>query len=129
MTSNPNTPVDFDNLHSTFSAISDVTRRSILRHLGDGEATVKEVAEPFDMSLPAVSKHIKVLETAGLVNRRKEGTTHYLSLNAEPLKEASDWFEYYKKFWTRNLDQLEQFLLDEMAEETETEIAEDIVRK
>lgn len=117
MTFIPNTPQDFDKLNSTFSAISDVTRRSILRNLSDGEATVKEVAEPFDMSLPAVSKHIKVLETAGLVNRRKEGTTHYLSLNAKPLKEASDWFEYYKKFWTRNLDQLEQFLRNEIVDD------------
>ncbi len=117
MTFVPNTPQDFDKLHSTFSAISDLTRRSIIRNLSDGEATVKEVAEPFDMSLPAVSKHIKVLETAGLINRRKEGTTHYLSLNAEPLKEASDWFEYYKKFWTRNLDQLEQFLRNEIVDD------------
>ncbi len=99
-----------EKLSVTFSAISDSTRRSILAQLSQGEKTVNSVAQSFDMSLPAVSKHIRVLEKAGLVNRRREGVTHHLSLNAEPLKNASEWFEYYKQFWSRQFDQLEVFL-------------------
>lgn len=79
-----------DDLNSTFAAISDVTWRSILKQLSQGETTVNDVAEPFDMPLPAVSKHIRILEKAGLVNRRHQGTTHFLSLNPDPLQRAAD---------------------------------------
>ncbi len=106
----PPSPQFSDDLNTTFAAISDATRRSILKQLSQGETTVNDVAQPFEMSLPAVSKHIRVLEKAGLVNRRRQGTTHFLSLNPDPLQRAADWFEYYKQFWTRQFDQLEQFL-------------------
>jgi len=98
-------------LDSVFSAISDPTRRGILSQLKHGEATINQVAEPYDMSQPAISKHIRVLEKAGLINRRKEGTSYVLSLNARPLEEASSWFEEYKEFWTNKLDQLDDFLM------------------
>lgn len=106
-------PPSYEELNTTFSALADSTRRAILKQLSEGEHTVSQVAEPFSMSLPAISKHIRVLEKAGLLTRRKEGVTHYLSLNAEPLQRASDWFGYYKKFWTQQLDQLEHFLLSQ----------------
>lgn len=103
---------NFDNnLDTVFSAISDPTRRGILSQLKLGEASINQVAEPYNMSQPAISKHIRVLENAGLIKRRKQGTSYLLTLNAVPLEEASDWFEEYKQYWTVKLDQLENFLM------------------
>ena len=97
-------------LDPVFAALADPTRRAILVHLTHGEATVTEVAEPFETSLPAISKHIKVLEQAGLVARRKSGRTHHLRLVASPLKNAMQWLEQYQWFWESQFDALEAFL-------------------
>ncbi|HUS30677.1 MAG TPA: metalloregulator ArsR/SmtB family transcription factor [Kofleriaceae bacterium] len=96
-------------LDTTFSAISDPTRRAILDRLSRGPARVTDVAEPFAMSLAAVSKHIKVLEDAGLVRRAKNGREHTLELEAAPLREAAQWTSGYQQFWTERLDRLEAF--------------------
>jgi DNA-binding transcriptional ArsR family regulator len=100
-------------LDSVFHALSDPTRRSILRELAEGERTVGQLAEPFAMSLAAASKHIKSLEKAGLVRREVRGRTHWCHLEAAPLAGAHEWLRYYRHFWTSRLDQLERLLLDE----------------
>jgi DNA-binding transcriptional ArsR family regulator len=97
-------------LDLTFSAISDPTRRDILSQLAQGEASIMELASPFSMTLPAISKHIRVLENAGLVKRTKRGRVNYCHLNAEPMREASKWLLYYQRFWDSKLDALEDFL-------------------
>lgn len=97
-------------LNSTFSALSDSTRRDILSRLTRGTATVTELAEPFKMSLPAISKHLKVLENAGLLTRTKEGRIHRLQLEAKPMREAAEWVNHYQKFWDAQLDNLADYL-------------------
>ena len=97
-------------LDNTFSALSDPTRRAILSRLTLGPATVTELATPFAMSLPAVSKHLTVLESAGLLNRRRQGRTHYLSLNPDPLKEAAQWIDLYRDYWEGQLAALADYL-------------------
>ncbi len=97
-------------LGSTYAALADPSRRAILARLRGGAARVTEIAEPFDMSLNAVSKHIRVLERAGLIRREISGRDHFLSVNVEPLIEASRWIEEQKTFWERRLDSLESFL-------------------
>ena len=97
-------------LDPVFAALADPTRRAILARLRHGEATVTEVAGPFETSLPAISKHIKVLEQAGLVARRKSGRTHHLRLVVSPLKNAMQWLEQYQWFWESQFNSLEQFL-------------------
>ena len=97
-------------LDSTFAALSDATRRGILARLATGEASVTELAQPYDMSLPAVSKHLRVLESAGLVARSKDGRVHRCRLEAAPLKSAADWIEHYRRFWEAQLDSLQRFL-------------------
>ncbi|MCH7825341.1 MAG: winged helix-turn-helix transcriptional regulator [Acidobacteria bacterium] len=97
-------------LNSTYAALADPSRRAILSRLRGGAARVTEIAEPFDMSLNAVSKHIRVLERAGLVRREISGRDHFLSVNVEPLIEASTWIEEQKTFWEGRLDALESFL-------------------
>jgi DNA-binding transcriptional ArsR family regulator len=97
-------------LDHTMMALADPTRRAILKRLSQGEALVTELAEPFDMSLNAVSKHILVLERAHLVLRRREGRKHHLSLNPEPLSQASDWIEHYRHFWEQSFDRLDNYL-------------------
>jgi DNA-binding transcriptional ArsR family regulator len=97
-------------LDTIFAALSDPTRRKILERLAFGEKTVTEVAEPFDMSLPAISKHLHVLEQAGLIVRRKQGRVHHLQLAAAPMKEASEWLDIYRQFWDAQFDALAQFL-------------------
>jgi DNA-binding transcriptional ArsR family regulator len=97
-------------LDETMLALSDATRRAILQRLADGEARVTELAQPFDMSLNAVSKHIRVLERADLVTRRKAGREHFLSLNAKPLDEAAAWIEQQRNLWNMRLDALERAL-------------------
>ena len=97
-------------LDATFAALSDATRRGILVRLATGEASVTELAKPYDMSLPAVSKHLRVLESAGLVARSKDGRVHRCRLEAAPLKSAADWIEHYRRFWEAQLDSLQRFL-------------------
>lgn len=99
-----------EQLNATFSALSDPTRRSILVRLASGEATVTELAEPFEMSLPAVSKHLKVLERAGLITRGRHAQWRPCRLDAEPLREVADWVEQYRRFWEGSLDRLDDYL-------------------
>ncbi len=98
-------------LDAVFHALADPTRRGMLDQLSSGKATVSDLAEPYAMSLAAASKHIKKLETAGLVTRQVIGRTHICMLNADALREARDWVNRYERFWTARLDLLEQALL------------------
>jgi DNA-binding transcriptional ArsR family regulator len=97
-------------LDRTFAALADPTRRRILAHLARGDTCVTHLARPHRMSLPAVSKHLRVLEKAGLLRRRRYGRVHEMKLNAAPLKQASQWVEEYRKFWEGSLDRLAVFL-------------------
>ncbi len=99
-------------LDSTFAALADPTRRAILARLATGEASVQSIAEPFEMSLPAVSKHLKVLERAGLIARGREAQWRPARLEAGPLKEAADWLAGYRRFWDESLDRLNDYLLE-----------------
>lgn len=99
-----------DHLSQTLSALADPTRRGILARLSLGEATVSELAEPYDMSMAAVSKHLKVLEKAGLISRGKEAQWRPCKLEAEPLREVADWVEGYRQFWDESLDRLGDYL-------------------
>jgi len=99
-----------DRLSSTFAALADPTRRAILARLASGETSVMELAEPFDMSLPAVSKHLKVLEHAGLIERGREAQWRPCRLQANPLKGVADWVEYYRRHWEERFDKLESYL-------------------
>ena len=99
-----------DRLSRTFSALADPTRRAILARLMSGEASVTELAAPFDMSLPAISKHLKVLERAELVTRGRDAQWRPCRLEAKPLKGAADWLERYRVFWEQSLDHLEDYL-------------------
>ncbi|ABR62986.1 metalloregulator ArsR/SmtB family transcription factor [Sinorhizobium medicae] len=99
-----------DPLSSTLSALADPTRRAIIARLAAGEATVNELAAPFDMSLPAVSKHLKVLERAGLISRGRNAQWRPCRLEAAPLKGIADWIERYRDFWTHGFDRLDSYL-------------------
>ncbi len=99
-----------DRLTVVFAALADPTRRAILARLAAGEASVTTLAEPFDMSLPAVSKHLKVLQRAGLVARGRTAQWRPCRLEAGPLKDAADWLENYRRYWEQSLDQLEDYL-------------------
>lgn len=99
-----------DHLSSTFAALADPTRRAILARLATGEASVQEIAKPFKMTLPAVSKHLKVLERGGLIRRSRTAQWRPCTLNAVPLKEVSDWVEKYRQFWEQSFDRLEEYL-------------------
>ena len=99
-----------DRLSVLFSALADPTRRAILERLAKGAASVGELAEPFDISLPAISRHLKVLEGADLISREKSAQWRRCHLNAAPLKDAAGWVERYRDFWEGQLDSLEQFL-------------------
>lgn len=107
-----------DKLSATFSALADPTRRAILARLALGETTVNELAEPFDMSLPAVSKHLKVLESAGLITRGRQAQWRPCKLKAETLKEASAWIEQYRRFWEESLDRLDVYLAELQAKDS-----------
>ena len=98
-------------LDVVFGALADPTRRAILQRLTKGNALVTELAEPFEMSLAAVSKHLQVLERAGLVYRQVIGREHHCALNPKPMETASDWLEHYRAFWETRLDALEQFII------------------
>ena len=104
-----------DLLSSTFAALADPTRRAILARLAKGEATVNELAEPFAMSLPAVSKHLKVLERAGLISRGRSAQWRPCRLDPGPLRDAAGWLEHYRRFWDESFDRLERYL-DELQE-------------
>jgi DNA-binding transcriptional ArsR family regulator len=97
-------------LDATFAALSDATRRGILARLAQGEASVSDLAAPYDISLPAVSKHLRVLERAKLVARRKEGRVNRCRLVAAPMKDAAEWIERYRQFWEEQFDALARFL-------------------
>lgn len=99
-----------DQLSVVFAALADPTRRAILARLADGDATVTELAEPFSVSLPAISRHLKVLERAGLISRSRSGQWRSSSLEATPLKEATDWMERYRVFWDGSFDRLDAHL-------------------
>jgi DNA-binding transcriptional ArsR family regulator len=101
-----------DALSTTFAALADPTRRAILARLATSEATVKELAEPFAMSLPAVSKHLKVLQQAGLITQGRQAQWRPCRLHAAPLKGVADWAERYRRFWDESLDRLDGFLRD-----------------
>lgn len=96
-------------LDATFRALSDPTRRAILERLSEGEATVGELAAPFDVSRPAISKHLRVLERAGLVDRTRDGRTSRCALDARPMREAADWVATYREFWEAELDALASY--------------------
>ena len=97
-------------LDRTFSALADPTRRRILEHLTRGDRCVTDLARPYSMSLPAVSKHLRILEAAGLIRRRRSGRVHSLKLEAAPMKHAQHWIEAYRRFWEDSLDRLDDYL-------------------
>jgi DNA-binding transcriptional ArsR family regulator len=97
-------------LSRTFAALADPTRRRILAHLARGDQSVTHLAKPHAMSLPAISKHLRVLENAGLLRRRRYGRVHEMQLEAKPLRQAAQWVEEYRKFWHGSLDRLAQYL-------------------
>lgn len=99
-----------DSLSSTFAALADPTRRAILARLAVGEASVKELAEPFHMTLPAVTKHLKVLQRAGLITRGRRAQWRPCHLDATPLRDVADWVEPYRRFWDESLDRLDDYL-------------------
>jgi len=101
-----------DHLSTIFSALADPTRRAILARLATGETSVTDLAQPFDMSMPAISKHLKVLERAGLVARGREAQWRPCRLEPAPLKEIADWTEYYRKFWDQSFDRLDDYLME-----------------
>lgn len=99
-----------DTLNATFAALADPTRRAILARLSTGEASVSELAEPFDMTMPAISKHLKVLERAGLIERSRNAQLRPCRIAPAPLKEATDWLEQYRGIWEQRLDRLDNYL-------------------
>lgn len=108
-----------DTLSTTFAALADPTRRAILARLADGETSVTELARPFEMSLPAVSRHLKVLERAGLVARGRDAQWRPCRLEAAPLRDAVDWLERYRRFWEGSLDRLDDYLGELQAKDSD----------
>ena len=106
-----------DRLSATFSALADPTRRAILARLASGERSVKELAEPFAMSPPAVTKHLKVLQRAGLITRGRHAQWRPCRLDAKPLRDVAAWVEPYRRYWEQNLDRLEKYLRELQAQE------------
>ena len=101
-----------DHLSTTFAALADPTRRAILARLATGETSVSELARPFRMTLPAVSKHLKVLERAGLISRSREAQWRPCRLAAAPLGEVAEWVEHYRRFWEESFDRLDEYLVE-----------------
>jgi DNA-binding transcriptional ArsR family regulator len=110
-----------DQLTTTFAALADPTRRAILARLAAGEASVTELAEPFKMSMPAISKHLKVLERARLIARGREAQYRPCRLQASPLKDVADWVEHYRHFWTQSFDRLDDYLRELKAQQIKKE--------
>ena len=108
-----------DSLNSTFAALADPTRRAILARLRSGEASVTELAEPFELSLPMISKHLKVLEQAGLITRRREAQWRPCRLEPGPLKEVANWLEHYRRFYEASFDRLDDYLREMQQEQTD----------
>ena len=106
-----------DRLTTTFAALADPTRRAILARLASGETSVTELARPFDMTLPAVSKHLKVLERAGLIARGREAQWRPCRLEASPLRDVFDWVEHYRRFWEASFDRLDEYLRELQSKE------------
>jgi DNA-binding transcriptional ArsR family regulator len=106
-----------DHLSSTFSALADPTRRAILARLTSGEASVTELAAPFEMSMPAISRHLKVLERAGLIARGREAQWRPCRLKASPLKDVASWVAHYRRFWEDNFERLDRYLIELKKEE------------
>ncbi|HVU07412.1 MAG TPA: metalloregulator ArsR/SmtB family transcription factor [Verrucomicrobiae bacterium] len=106
------------NLNRTFAALADPTRRRILQHLAGGDRCVTDLARPHRMSLPAVSKHLRVLENAGLVRRQRDGRVHRLKLEAKPMQQAQAWIEEYRRFWEASFDRLDEYLKQLQKKET-----------
>ena len=106
-----------DPLSTTFQALADPTRRAILARLALGEASVSDLAQPFEISLPAVSRHLKVLEQAGLVSRTREAQWRPCQLNAGPLKDAASWIEHYRRFWDGSFERMDAYLAELQAKE------------
>jgi DNA-binding transcriptional ArsR family regulator len=102
--------MEMDTLSSTFAALADPTRRAILARLASGETSVKELSKPFEMSQPAISKHLKVLEKAGLIARGRDAQWRPARLKAAPLKSAADWLDEYRRFWEQSFDRLDEYL-------------------
>lgn len=105
-----------DQLSTVFSALADPTRRAILQRLADGDASVAELAAPHRMSQPAISRHLKVLEQAGLISRSRRATTRLSHLRAAPMREAADWLASYRQFWDESFDRLDELLADLQAD-------------
>src|SRR5579859_167688 len=108
-----------DQLSTTFAALSDPTRRAILARLALGETSVKELSEPFSITAPSITKHLKVLERAGLITRGREAQWRPCRLQASPLKEATDWLDAYRQFWAGSFDKLDRYLKDMQSTEEE----------
>jgi DNA-binding transcriptional ArsR family regulator len=106
-----------DQITSTFAALADPTRRAILARLALGETSVTEIAAPFEMSMPAISRHLKVLEKAGLISRGRQAQWRPCKLKAEPLKHAADWLDEYRRFWEESFDRLDEYLKTLQAKE------------
>jgi DNA-binding transcriptional ArsR family regulator len=101
-----------DNLSTVFAALADPTRRAILARLASGDANVTELAKPFDMSQPAISKHLKVLERAGLISRGREAQSRPCRLEAQSLRDATEWMDAYRRFWEDSFDRLDEYLVE-----------------
>lgn len=110
-----------DHLSATFAALADPTRRAILARLAAGEASVTELAEPFEVSMPAITKHLKVLERAGLITRGRQAQWRPCRLEAKPLQEVADWVDEYRRFWEESFDRLDEYLRELQAREKETD--------
>lgn len=110
-----------EHLDATFSALADPTRRAILAALSGGQASVTELARPYSISLPAVMKHLRVLEGAGLVSQEKTGRIRRCRLAVQPLKQASEWLSYYRTFWENQLDALQRYLAQEQSDPPQTQ--------
>jgi DNA-binding transcriptional ArsR family regulator len=118
-----------DAISMTFSALADPTRRAILAKLSKGEASVNELAKPFAMSLPAISKHLKVLERAGLIARGREAQYRPCRIEAAPLKQVADWVEYYREIWEQRFDRLDSYLQELKAETKKQKKKNELRRK
>lgn len=108
-------------LDRTFGALADPTRRSILSRLAEGERCVTDLAKPHRMSLPAISKHLRVLEKAGLIRRHRDGRVHRLQLDAAPMQQAQQWIDEYRRFWEESFDRLDEYLKELQKEKNEHE--------
>ena len=118
-----------DHLSTTFAALADPTRRAILARLASGETSVKELAKPFDMSLPAVTKHLKVLQRAGLITQGRQAQWRPCRLDAAPLRDIADWVEQYRRFWDESFDRLEAYLHELQAKEQKNDRQQTLTRK